>query len=355
MKKIFPFLLSILVFLTLVSVVYPPAQASRPTGTPYTPKSTMMQQWFALESQYPQYISKEIIGCTMNNNTLYIFKIGNPNGGAVMWDGCVHGPEDVGTEAGYWFTKWLCDSASAGNNRALNIIQGNYWLVIPYINYDSNQRQNMRRQYVLENGSIINVPYGVDLNRNFVYNWGFYGSKDPNNNYEYMGLYPGSEPETQAVRSAMQEFSPKVYFNVHCGMDLMVYAGQTPEIRAIGADIKTRYTAEVQSKELPDYYTSIWSSVGPYSGQVRDDAYSFGACGFLFETQTWDKMPNTLAEWKSNWLPTIECVILAALESVQTPTAPEFPSSSIMPVLMLATLAIAVLYFRKYKRNQADQ
>ena len=44
--------------------------------------------------------------------------------------------------------------------------------------------------------------YGVDLNRNYGYKWGFddNGSSSTTNNETYRGTSPFSEPETQAIK-----------------------------------------------------------------------------------------------------------------------------------------------------------
>jgi hypothetical protein len=290
----------------------------RSIGRPYTSRSTMMQQWFTLENQHPNLITHEKIGESVQGNDLYVFRIGNPNGGAVMWDGSTHGCEDTGTEASYWFTKWLVESTS---QRAKSILSGNYWLVIPYVNYDrANGRTNM---------------HGVDLNRNFVYNWGT-GSSSPSSE-TYRGPYAASEPETQAVRYAQQKYNPKVYFNVHTGMHTIGYSAGNSEARSIGSSITQRYNAEIDSRGIAKQYNIRTRSAS--GGFVASDAYALDACAFLFETQTWNELPGTLSEWRSQWYPNIEAVILAALESVQnaqtqqtqtTPpeTPPTIPSTS---------------------------
>jgi hypothetical protein len=261
----------------------------------------MMQQWFDLESQHPSLISHEKIGDTVEGNSLYVFRVGKSNGGAVMWDGCTHGCEDTGTEASHWFSRWLVKS---NTKRALSILAGNYWLVIPYVNYDrADGRTNMHK---------------VNLNRNFITGWGTSGSNNPNDlRGNYRGPAPASEPETQALRYAMNKYRPQVYFNVHCGYHLVYYDGINRNIASIGSDIKQRYAKEIQTRAVRDRYSRVWSQKYIGAGNVSADAYSFGACAFLLETQRWTELPKTLDEWKSQWYPSIESLIFASLEAVQ--------------------------------------
>lgn len=283
------------------------AASTRSIGTPYTTRKVMMQQWFTLESQNPALITHEKIGRSVQGNDLYIFRIGNPAGGAVMWDGSTHGCEDTGTEASYWFTKWLVEN---GSQRAQNILAGNYWLVIPYVDYDrANGRTNM---------------HGVDLARNFVYRWGTTGSSSPTSE-QYRGSYAASEPETNAVRYAQMKYGPQVYFNVHTGLQAIGYAAKDSAANSTGADITERYIAEVESRGTVQEYTIRRTPAG--GGFVLSDAYAMGACAFLFETQKWEDLPVTLDEWRSQWYPHIEPIILASLESVQGVNAPPPPSA----------------------------
>jgi hypothetical protein len=308
--------LSLVLMISLPMLVTNVEASVRSVDRPYTSRSTMMQQWFTLESQHPTLITHEKIGESVQGNDLYIFRIGNPSGGAVMWDGSTHGCEDTGTEASYWFTKWLVESSS---QRAKNILAGNYWLVIPYVNYDrADGRTNM---------------HGVDLNRNFVYNWGT-GSSSPGSE-TYRGPSPASEPETQAVRYAQQKYNPKVYFNLHTGMHMIGYSAKNSAASTIGTSIGQRYDAEIRLRGITKQYSIGTRS--PSGGFAASDAYALGACAFLFETQTWDELPATLSEWRSQWYPNVEAVILAALESVQNAQASSSPTPTTSPTAPTTT------------------
>jgi hypothetical protein len=291
------------------------AQPVRAIGSPYTSRNQMMQQWFELENQHPNVITHEQIGSSVQGNPLYVFRIGNPEGAAVMWDGSVHGCEDTGTESTYWFTNWLVNNDS---QTAKDILSKNYFLVIPYINYDRyNGRTNMNN---------------VNLARNFVYNWGHSGSSDPTSQ-DYRGPYAASEPETQAVRYAIMTYNPKVYVNVHTGLHTISYVGKNSSITDIGLKIKEIYEANLALKGAPPEYNITGHRSGG-SGYVYSDAYDNGACAFLFETQTWETLPITLDEWHTQYYPSVEAVIIATLEAAQidlTQPDPNPPTNTVPP------------------------
>jgi hypothetical protein len=305
-------LLSLLIF-PLINLSN--AQSVRDIDSPYTSRNQMMQQWFELENQHSDIITHKQIGSSVQGNPLYVFRIGNPEGAAVMWDGSVHGCEDTGTESTYWFTNWLVNNDS---QTAQNILSANYFLVIPYINYDRyNGRTNM---------------HNVNLARNFVYNWGLSGSSDPASE-DYRGPYAASEPETQAVRYAIMTYNPKVYVNVHTGLHTISYVGKNSSITVIGAKIKEIYEANLALKGYPPEYNISGRRSGG-SGYVYSDAYDNGACAFLFETQTWETLPLTLDEWRTQYYPSVEAVIIATLEAAQldlTPPEPNPPANTISP------------------------
>jgi hypothetical protein len=273
----------------------------------------MMQKWTELENSYPQYVSHDIIGRTVRGNSLYVYRIGNPNGGKVMIDGSLHGSEDVGSQATYEFAVWLLTS---NTQRAKNILAGNYFLVIPYINYDMPWRKN---------------AHGVDLARNFPYGWGYSGSSY-STAFDYRGPSAGSEPETKAVVYALEKYKPTVYINMHCGMHQIGYSSRTTTGLALGAKIRNSYRAVISASGIADKYPTWGSSSGGSGGSLWGQAYYEATVAFLFETQTWAELPTSLNEWLANWYPGIRAVFLAALESVQTSGSTSGITNPIPPV-----------------------
>lgn len=147
----------------------------------------------------------ESIGKTYQNNDIWLFKIGNFNGGTILIDGCMHGWEDMGTECMYLFLEWLLES---GAPEAQKILDENYILFIPVLNYDSAIRGNCNHDECPERG--------VDLNRNFPTGW---KRKSCGNGpyYTSTGVSAGSEPETQALLQIMDDYEPSIYINMHYG------------------------------------------------------------------------------------------------------------------------------------------
>jgi hypothetical protein len=88
-------------------------------------------------------------------------------------------------------------------------------------NLDPNGGGLWRKNKYSENGQLI----GVDLNRNYGYEWGIDdngSSPNPNSNV-YRGTAPFSEPENQAVRDFCNEHQFKITLNYHSYGNLLIY------------------------------------------------------------------------------------------------------------------------------------
>jgi len=249
-------------------------------------KDELLAAFVSLCEAHPTHASYEVIGNTIENRSILAFKIGNPKGGVVMWDATLHGGESAGGEVAYLMAKWVLENSTFDPN-ARRILERNYLIFIPVIKVDTYNRQNMRRVYDFGNGTVVNIPYGVNLNRNFVYNWSQSGTSNKYDRSEYRGLYPGSEPETQAIRNALQMYRPDFYVNTHQGGG--PWLGNWWESDRATANWVTNRIANISSD----------TNVTPYrvqgvglAGMAVADAYSFGINAWLLELddgRDWDQ------------------------------------------------------------------
>jgi len=100
---------------------------------------------------------------------------------------------------------------------------------VPCVNpdgYEYNRTTNpggggMWRKNRRNNGS----TYGVDLNRNYGYNWGYdnTGSSPTSSSDTYRGTAAFSEPETQAMRNFCNARQFKTALNAHTYSNLLIY------------------------------------------------------------------------------------------------------------------------------------
>lgn len=239
-----------------------------------------MDMWKSLCDAHPSLASYTVIGHTYENREILIFRIGNPNGGAVMWDASLHGWEDILGEVEYKIAEWLLTS---GTPEAQRILDGNYVLFVPDINHDSVERGNRNFAECANSGN--NSGGGVDLNRNFVTGWGraacgtgSYGLSS--------GASAGSEPETQAMRNAFSTYKPKVYLNGHYGGGPSLTYGTAPATGNLTKKILDRvYQLE------PDIgtYWSITSGGSVGGGMIGGDAQALAGANVW----QWEMATNT--------------------------------------------------------------
>lgn len=185
-----------------------------PWGAPYLgSKNAQLALFDNLVATYPSLIKKETIGYTFLGKPLPMYRVGNPYGGKFLFDGEIHGCSDLSAIVHYLFLKWLLEShqrviegsTDIWDVRAYNIIEKKCLLCVPIVNIDRSERKNA-------NGGAY--PNGVDLNRNFTYNWINAGSTTPTSDY-YRGTSAASEPETQAMEAVFVNEKPEIYVNFH--------------------------------------------------------------------------------------------------------------------------------------------
>lgn len=263
MKSKFSALLWIILVASLVSVI--PTEVYCDISDPYHRKDELIEMFKTLCDAYPEYTSYESVGKTYEGRDIWIFKIGNPDGGRILWDGQLHGNEDKGSEIIYLLTKWLLESEDPIAKR---ILERNYVLFVPVINMDSYNRGNRNFE---------NCRWGVDLNRNFKTGWRNIACDDSQN---YAGPYSASEPETQVVRNVFQTYGPQFYVNTHCGAGPFLSYYRQGNVTLV-SEVIDRINEVSSEMGITPYRVISMGSTGFAIG----DAANFGISSWLFEIE----------------------------------------------------------------------
>ena len=184
---------------------------------------------------YPNLITQKYsIGTSVEGRTIWAVKISdNPNINesepSVGFDALVHAREPQSMATLMYFMWYLLENY--GTDPAVTYLLDNREIYcVPCFNpdgYEYNHQTNpngggMWRKNRRNNG---NGCYGVDLNRNFGYMWGFNNtgsSPDPCSNI-YRGPYAFSEPESQAVRDLAILKNYGTHFNMHSWQNAYLY------------------------------------------------------------------------------------------------------------------------------------
>lgn len=171
---------------------------------------------------------------THNNNQIYYVKISdNPNVNEaepkILYISLVHAREPMGMQQMIFFMWYILENYSI--NPEIQYLVDNIELYfVPCVNpdgYEYNRQNNpagggMWRKNRRNNSD---GSFGVDLNRNFGYMWGFddIGSSPIPHMETYRGLSPFSEPETQAIKHLCETIQPLFILDYHTFSDILLY------------------------------------------------------------------------------------------------------------------------------------
>ncbi|MFH0864885.1 MAG: M14 family zinc carboxypeptidase [Bacteroidota bacterium] len=153
----------------------------------------------------------------------------NENEPEVLYTALTHAREGTGMQQLFFYMYYLLENYST-NTDIKNLVDNTEMYFIPCVNPDGyvyNETTDpdgggMWRKNRRNNGG---GSYGIDLNRNFGYMWGYddYGSSPFINDETYRGVNVFSEPETRAVRNFCNMHEFRIAFNHHTYSNLLVY------------------------------------------------------------------------------------------------------------------------------------
>ncbi|XP_038117134.1 carboxypeptidase B [Culex quinquefasciatus] len=126
------------------------------------------------------------------------------------------------------------------------------FLVIPVANPDGYAfSHTTTRMWVKSRRAVGNGCFGVDLNRNFGYQWSSTGASDPCAD-NYAGTAAFSEPETQALRSVIERNSAnlKLYLSIQAAEKMVLYPFSYNGLRSPANVDAHRAVAEMVAREM---------------------------------------------------------------------------------------------------------
>lgn len=171
----------------------------------YTELSSALK---SLAASYPTISRLYILGKSLENRNIYALKISDnvsirENEPKIALVGCHHAREWISVEVPLLIADYLLKNYSQ-DIRIKNIVDSAEIWVVPLVNPDGldysifNYRLWRKNRRLNDDGS-----YGVDLNRNYSYQWGYdnSGSSPEPSSEVFRGTEPFSEPETIAIKN----------------------------------------------------------------------------------------------------------------------------------------------------------
>ncbi|MBM4007294.1 MAG: hypothetical protein FJ292_06985 [Planctomycetes bacterium] len=204
---------------------------------------------------------------------------------AFAFTGTQHAREWGGTMTAMWIIDRLVEDADT-DARIGAILDASEVFVFPVINPDgylhswSNNRLWRKNRRLNSGGS-----YGVDLNRNWGFQWGGQGASTQQSSETYRGTSAFSEPETRAYRDwATPRTNIAAHLDIHAYSELLLwpwgYTATLPVDQTSFDRVGASMHDAIQAIEGRDYIAGpVYTTIYPSSGGVCDWAY--GALGQL--------------------------------------------------------------------------
>ncbi|XP_010623587.1 mast cell carboxypeptidase A [Fukomys damarensis] len=257
-------------------------------------------------NKHPEMVSRIKIGSTVEDNPLYVLKIGKDGRRKAIFMDCgIHAREWISPAFCQWFVYQA--TKSYGKNKIMTkLLDRMNFYILPVFNVDgyiwswTQNRMWRKNRSKNKNSSCI----GTDLNRNFDVSW----KSSPSSNNPCSDIYRGPAPESEKETKAVTDFirrhlkSIKAYITFHSYSQMLLfpygYTTKLPcnqedlnKVAKIGTDvISTRY-------ETHYIYGPIASTIYPTSGSSLDWAYDLGLKHtFAFELRDRGKFGFLLPE-----------------------------------------------------------
>lgn len=247
------------------------------------------QDLMALADAYPDLAQVIDIGDSLEQRNIYALKISDnvgmtENEASILFLGCHHAREWISIEVPYLLGKHLLENYATDAEVARLVNSAEIWIV-PLVNPDGLEysihfyrywRKNMRDN---RDGT-----FGVDLNRNYGYQWGYDNlGSSPNTGAEvYRGEAPFSEPESRAVRDLFEQNDFMAMVSFHSYSQVILYPWGYTEDSSEEDDLLSALGNEMSRLIEPvngRYYEAAQAGAGFYLTNGDTTDWSFGVYG----------------------------------------------------------------------------
>jgi hypothetical protein len=309
---------------------------------------------------HPAIARLDTIGVSLEGRLILGVKISDQVGvdeaePEVLVVGCHHARELMSVELPLYLMRRLLDGYGSDPLLTSLVDTREIWIV-PIVNPDGyvyvqsnsgGQPDNWWRKNRRPNGD---GSFGVDLNRNYGFNWGYddLGSSPTPSSDVYRGAGPFSEPETAAIRDFMAAHAFKISASFHSYGDLFLYpwgfgAIDTPDnpiFAAFGDSVALQNGYQAGNPKNNAIYVT--------NGDMDDWAYGNTSLkpklfGFTFELNTFEQggfypsdtlIPATCA---LNWGP-----LLTLLRYADEPRRIQVPARTAPPTFVAQSGSLAM-------------
>lgn len=201
---------------------------SDPNAGLYHTYAEINDELHQLATAHPQIAQVSSLGKSVEGRELWAIKISDnvaqdePEAETIFL-GCHHAREWIAVDVPFLLASQLINQYGTDTTITRLVNQSEIWIV-PMVNPDGHQysvtNDRLWRKNRRNNGD---GTFGVDLNRNYGYQWGGPGSSGDTYSEIYRGPSAFSEPETRAVRDFLQQRQTKALISYHSFSQLVLY------------------------------------------------------------------------------------------------------------------------------------
>lgn len=208
---------------------------------------------------------------------------------AALFIGGHHAREHLSIDVPLRLTQKFIEAYRAGDERIVRLVQTREIHIIPMANPDGAEHDIATGSYKLwrkNRRHNSDGSYGVDLNRNYGFQWGTGGSsKDPRQD-TFMGPAPFSEPETLALKTFIeQQENINTLLSFHTYSELILYPwghsyNSISEIKDLNVFTKMAEKMSEWNKYTPQQASALYIASGDTTDWAYGDQHIFA---FTFE------------------------------------------------------------------------
>lgn len=254
------------------------------------------------DTQYPDRTQLISLGKSHELRDLWAIKISDAadldeDEPVIVLLGAHHAREWISVDVPFLIAKYLLEKYNADTLVTRLVNSAEIWIV-PMVNPDGHQysvtTQRLWRKNRRNNGD---GTFGVDLNRNYGYQWGGPGSSGDTFSEIYRGPAAFSEVETQAVRDFLTAQAPKALISYHSFSQLILYPwGYThnaPPDQALLHSLAVALADRIRAVHGQNYTPEQASDLYLASGDTNDWLYNlFAMPSFTIELRPVGSSPG---------------------------------------------------------------
>jgi murein tripeptide amidase MpaA len=304
-----------LLLLVVFSVAAPQAAQPIDFTTWHTP-SQIDQILTDFVTTYPSLCALSSIGTSVEGRQIKALKISNnpavndPSKGDVVIMATHHAREWLSTETALYIAEQLLTRYTTDAQIQADVNQLQIW-IIPVVNPDGFAHTQTADRYWRKNRRDNgDGTFGVDLNRNYGYQWGLASGSSPfTSDDTYRGTGPFSEPEVAAIRDFLQtRTNLKTILTYHSYSELFLrpwaYTTDDPPGEPTLAALAQRSIAVIQAVHGHTYTENIWYTS---SGETTDFTWgTMRVSGFTPEVRPSPTGPGGFNPPTTEIIPNIE-------------------------------------------------